>query len=185
MDLLRRSVEQVPIQRIIWGITGMTVVYNLREFLAELIYIDGKLMSENETYKIVNSIMHLVFTMMIPYAILIFTNFKVYQTLRIVATQIERDIDNALRISMFKAKFCVYLVITFIVCHSFKVIGSQGIYGLYSVLYLHKHPLETVPLWVESIDAISWLLIVVNSSSTFYVYMWVKKKTLTRGTWVA
>ena len=59
-----------------------------------------------------------------------------------------------------------------------KAIGSQGIYGLYSVLYLDKHPLKCVPLWVERIDAISWLLIVVNSSSTFYVYVWVKKKTL-------
>lgn len=173
--LFRRSVEKVPLKRIICGITGLTVLYNLREFLSELIFINGKLMSENETYKIINSCTHLIFAMLIPYAILIFTNFKVFQTLK----NLSFEQNNAdLRISMFKAKFCIYVVVTFIFCHSFKAIGSQGIYGLYSVLSLHKHHLKCVPLWVESIDAISWLLIVVNSSSTFYVYVWVKKKTL-------
>merc|ERR1711860_340248 len=105
--LFRRSVEKVPLKRIICGITGLTVLYNLREFLSELIFINGKLMSENETYKIINSCTHLIFAMLIPYAILIFTNFKVFQTLK----NLSFEQNNAdLRISMFKAKFCIYVV---------------------------------------------------------------------------
>lgn len=174
----RRNVEKVPLKRIILGITGMTVVYNLREFCAELMTINGKIMSEDHTYKLVNCLIHLIFTIVIPYTILIVTNFKVYQTLRILAKQSEQEeIDHDLKISIFKAKFCIFVVMTFIFCHSFKAVGSQGFYGLYSVLHLNKHAIKDVPHWVESIDAFSWLLIVFNSSSTFYVYAWVKRKT--------
>ena len=119
--IFRRNVEKVPLKRIIGAITGMTVLYNLREFCSELYKINGEPLSKNETYKIVNSCIHLIFTILIPYVILIFTNCKVYQILRSLSLE-QKNAD--LRISMFKAKFCIYVVMTFIFCHSFKGMKS-------------------------------------------------------------
>ena len=59
--------------------------------------------------------------------------------------------SEQLKNSVFKAKFCIYVAITFIICHSFKAVGVQGFYGLYAVETLNRHHLEKVPQWVESI----------------------------------
>ena len=48
----RKNYEKIPVKRIIWGILLTSLIYNFREFLAEMIYVDGKLLSLNPTYRL-------------------------------------------------------------------------------------------------------------------------------------
>ena len=36
--------------------------------------------------------------------------------------------------------------------------------------------MDDVPNWIELIDGFSWLLVVVNCSSSYYVYKWTDKR---------
>ena len=62
--------DKVPLWKILATIVSFAVVYNLREFVAESVVFDGKLLGANPTYQLVNLIIHLLFAMLIPYALL-------------------------------------------------------------------------------------------------------------------
>ena len=129
-----RNVEEIPLWKILLTIIGFSILYMVREFVAESVFVNGKLLSANPTYAIFNLIIHLLFTMIIPYVTLIYTNYMVVKFLKAKSRFLQRQIsDNSLETPLFKAKFSTYVVFTFIFCHSFKAIGVQGFYGLYTV----------------------------------------------------
>ena len=73
--------------------------------MAELVFVNGKLLSANPTYAIVNLIIHLVFTMIIPYVTLIYTNFMVVKCLKKKFRYFQRQIsDNSLETPLFKGR---------------------------------------------------------------------------------
>ena len=130
--------DKVPLWKILATIVSFSVVYNLREFFAESVVFDGKLLGANPTYQLVNLIIHLLFAMLIPYAIMIFTNYMVIKQLKQKSRFFKKQIDDdSLETPLFKAKFSTYVVFLFILCHSFKAIGVQGFYGLYAVRIVH------------------------------------------------
>ena len=130
--------DKVPLWKTLATIVSFSVVYNLREFFAESVVFDGKLLGANPTYQLVNLIIHLLFAMLIPYAIMIFTNYMVIKQLKQKSRFFKKQIDDdSLETPLFKAKFSTYVVFLFILCHSFKAIGVQGFYGLYAVRIFH------------------------------------------------
>ena len=127
--------EKIPFWKILLSICSFSILYNLREFIAEPVHdMENKPLSLHPIYAAVNVTIHFIFTMIIPYTSLIFTNFKVYQKLKQKMKFLScGTMDKNLKRSLFKAKFSKYLVYSFIFCHSFKAIGVQGFYGLYAV----------------------------------------------------
>ena len=52
----------------------------------------------------------------------------------------------------------------------------MSIHIQFQTIKQRKHPLDDVPHWIELIDGFSWLLVVVNCSSSYYVYKWTNKR---------
>ena len=131
----------------------------------------------NPTYRIVSVIINLVLYIFLPTVLLTFTNMKVYQKIKIHSKNMERNLsDRSLRDSVLKAKFCILVAILFVISNASKAIGAQGFYSLCAVIK-GKNYLFCMPYWVKLCDAFAYqILTVLNSSSNYYVYKWLKKR---------
>ena len=153
----------------------------LRELFAEVIFIDDKLLNENHTYRLTTVLVNIIFFILLPFAVLIFTNVKVYQTLKIMKGKLQKDLnDQRLKRSVFKAKFSIIVAVTFIISHFSKIIGEQGIYGLYVTMADKGHHMNSfsVPYGIRICDGLAfWILTVLNSALPYYVYKWLERRS--------
>ena len=100
-----RNVEEIPLWKILLTIIGFSILYIVREFVAESVFVNGKLLSANPTYAIVNLIIHLLFTLFIPYVTLTYTNYMVIKCLKAKNIYFQRQInDNSLETPLFKGR---------------------------------------------------------------------------------
>ena len=141
--------------------------------------INGKVMNHDFHFRFTMVTIKIIGFILVPAVVLIYTNFKIYKNLKIISENLGKILDNQrLQGSVLKAKFSLYVTIMFVFCNMFKIVGTEGLYGLY-VLATSENINDTYfvssPKWVKLWDAFTFgTLTVLNSSTTYYVYKWLQ-----------
>ena len=176
-----RFVDKIPLWGVIGFITFGAVLTGLRECLAEIIKVNGVVLNKDPTFRIIIVLFNIIFYILLPFGVMLFTNWKVYQNLKIMLDQMQKDLnDQRLKKPVFKAKFSIFVAITFIISQVSKLIGRQGFYGLYITWHGDGHYLKATyySMGIKIWDAVAyWILTVLNSALPFYAYKWLEKRS--------
>ena len=139
----RRSLERYHVAWIITPVILFSLAYNLPRFFELQVYQDEY---SNSTHVIPTAMrMHHLYVHIyivwinlfvmgiIPYALLITLNIWIFQ--KLWTMKHERRNENEVRLSLFYAKLCFFVVAVFVLSHSIRWIPN--ICELYLVSYLH------------------------------------------------
>jgi len=125
----------------------------------------------NETYiKVYVMWLHLLFSIIIPFSVLLPMNSAIYRKLvTLPRPSIRRSEEGRLRRrEMRLARISVLIVIMFIICHSLKIVPS--------LLEILGYPPELIP----GVLPVSHLLLTINCSVNFLIYYLASGRAISR-----
>jgi len=172
----RRSLERYHVAWIITPVILFSLAYNLPRFFELQVYQDEY---SNSTHVIPTDMrMHHLYVHIyivwinlfvmgiIPYALLITLNIWIFRKLWTIKH--ERRNGNEVRLSLFYAKLCFFVVAVFVLSHSIRWIPN--ICELYLTV-TGKEINTNWPYTIQVFSHFSHLMLVFNSSINFYIYL--------------